>query len=280
MGDHEGVERAGARVAEGKPVPEYAQCGSDVLASAPAGSHQRKGLFTMPTPEEASYDAVFWTAISGVVYGTIPGPLGHTTTSGALVDAGSVRQAAGPIGQAANQPKVGEVEKKWDENKRRTTPKPVGEGVTLAALKASLDAKTPGHEWGKGGGELGVAPISVSAGEKTFTVTLVGTFVNIVPEWKAADQQKATATAKAEWERFIERLKNHEEGHVEIALKAFEALAKELIGKPISEVNSTCINAINDLKQAQVDFDAPSETDHGMKKGHKYGDALLDASIT
>lgn len=233
----------------------------------------------MAPPDEEWDDTVFWIATQGVVCGVIPGLLGYAATSGALVAAGSVRSGVGPIGQAANQPKVGKVEKKWDTSKRKTTPKPVGEGVTLAALEKSLDAKTPGHEWGKGGGKLDVDPISVGPGVKTFTVTLRGTFINIIPDWKAADRQKATAPAKAEWKRFIERLKNHEEGHVAIALKAFEALAKELIGKPIGKVNSTCIDAIKVLEQAQKDFDSPSETDHGKKKGHKYGDALLDTTI-
>lgn len=233
----------------------------------------------MAPPDEAWDDAAFWIATQGVVHGTIPGLLGFAATTGVLVGAGGVRSAVGPLGQAANQPKVGKVEKKWDTTKRETTPKPVGEGVTLAALAKSLDAKTPGHEWGKGGGKLGMDPIRVSGSQKTFTVILRGTFINIIPEWKAADRQKATAPAKAEWERFIKKLKNHEEGHVEIALKAFEALAKELIGKPIGEVNSTIVEANKDLKQAQVDFDAPGETDHGKKKGHKYGDALLDTTI-
>jgi Bacterial protein of unknown function (DUF922) len=188
----------------------------------------------------------------------------------------------GPIGEddsddaeeLAGVPTVTAVNKVWDASARRTTPAIDGHGKTLQELKASLDA-SQGTHWGEGGGELNLDPTGkVKAGENV-TLTLRGELINRIPNWVERDQ--ATATAKAEWDRFIAKLKAHEECHVDIALKAFEKLAADFIGKKITEVNKMFLDAKKQLKDDQKALD--DRTHNGQDMGVPCGDALLNTAI-
>lgn len=173
-------------------------------------------------------------------------------------------------------PKCDKCDLVLDLAARKTTPAIHGKGTTLAALKKDLDA-SQGDHWGEGGGELNLDPTgSVKAGQG-FTVTIRGELINRIPEWD--DRAQATATAQAEWDRFIAKLKAHEECHVEIAKKAFQALQAAYPGTKITEVNAVFLKAKKDLKAKQVELDDTSHTDHGKKAGVACGDAELNASI-
>lgn len=193
----------------------------------------------------------------------------------AIADSSNEEEAPEELG---TEPTCGNVVTVWDVNARRTTPEIKGSGATLAALKANLNA-SQGDHWGEGGGELTIDEIkgNFKPGDK-FTVTLRGEFINRVPEW--TDRNSASDAAKKEWDRFIGKLKAHEECHVKIARKAFEALAAEYPGVKITKVNELFLKRKAELKQAQKDLDDVSNTDHGRKAGVPCGDALLDASIT
>lgn len=180
--------------------------------------------------------------------------------------------------ELGTEPTCGNVVTVWDVNARRTTPEIKGSGATLAALKANLNA-SQGDHWGEGGGELTIDEIkgTFKPGDK-FTVTLRGEFINRIPEW--TDRASASDAAKKEWDRFIAKLKAHEECHVTIARKAFEALAAEYPGTKITKVNELFLKRKKELKEAQKELDSAGNTDHGRKSGVPCGDALLDASIT
>ena len=172
-------------------------------------------------------------------------------------------------------PTVGSVTTKWKAADRTKTPEIHGKGTTLADLKADLDA-SQGKHWGEGGGKLTMDPVpfGVKSGE-TFTVTLNGEFINRIPIWD--DRATATTTAQKEWDRFIGKLNDHEEGHVSVALAAFEQLAKDLIGVKITDLATKVAKAQTDLTAAQKKMD--TDTDNGTKSGAEFGDALLDAAI-
>lgn len=180
--------------------------------------------------------------------------------------------------ELSTEPTCGNVVKVWDVTARRTTPQIKGSGSTLAALKANLNA-SQGDHWGEGGGELTIDEVKgVFKPGDTFTVTLRGEFINRIPEW--TDRNAASDAAKKEWDRFIGKLKAHEECHVTIARKAFEALATEYPGTKITKVNELFKKRKGELAQAQKDLDDVTNTDHGRKSGVPCGDALLDATIT
>ena len=163
-----------------------------------------------------------------------------------------------------------------DMNARKSTPPIHGKGVKLSDLKKDLNA-SQGDHWGEGGGELNIDPTGTVKSGESFTVTLRGELINRIPEWD--DRSSATATAQAEWDRFIAKLKAHEECHVEIAKTAFLALQASYPGTKITEVNSKFTKAKADLKKKQDELDDASHTDHGKKTGVACGDAELDASI-
>jgi hypothetical protein len=163
-----------------------------------------------------------------------------------------------------------------DLSARTTTPAIHGKGATLAALKTDLDA-SQGNHWGRGGGELTIDPTGTVKSGESFTVTIRGELVNRIPEWD--NRSTATTTAQAEWDRFIAKLNAHEECHVEIAKKAFQALQADFPGTKITEVNSKFEKAKKDLKAKQTQLDDVSNTDSGTKSGVPCGDALLNSSI-
>ena len=217
--------------------------------------------------------------------GRVPGPVGKEIEGGQPAGArpgeglngnGSM---PGPLNldppeELAETPTVGSVTKNWDSSKRTKTPEIHGKGATLADLKANLDASQGSH-WGEGGGKLTMDPVTgVKAGE-TFTVKLNGEFIKRVPIWD--DRATASSTAQKEWDRFIAKLDAHEEGHVAIALAAFEKLATDLIGVKITDLATKVQQAQTSLTASQKKMDA--DTTNGMKSGVLYGDALLDAAI-
>jgi len=197
-------------------------------------------------------------------------------TQKAIADSAKAKEEAPE--ELSTEPTCGNVVPVWDVNARRTKPEIKGSGATLAALKSNLNA-SQGDHWGEGGGDLTIDKVTgiFKPGDK-FTVTLRGEFINRIPEW--TDRNSATDAAKKEWDRFIAKLKAHEECHVAIARKAFDALAAEYPGTKITKVDELFKKRKGEIEQAQKDLDAVSNTDHGRKAGVPCGDALLDATIT
>jgi hypothetical protein len=168
---------------------------------------------------------------------------------------------------------IAKVTKDWDPDHPRTTPAIVVGGATLEAAAKQLDKL---NEWGEGGGRLTVAAIKPGT-STNLTITLHGGLVRRLPTWSG--YPKASAAAKAEWDRMVRKLGDHEDRHLQIAVEEAEQLAKDLVGHDIDDIQSLVEAAGVRMQQRQDDLDAPANTDHGAKPGVPFGDVFLDFSI-
>jgi hypothetical protein len=168
---------------------------------------------------------------------------------------------------------IAKVEKDWDPPNPRTTPAILVGGTTLAQAADALNLLP---EWGQGGGQIRAERIP--AGNSTnLTIKLHANLIRRMPAWSG--YPKASPAAKAEWDRMSAKLRAHEDRHVAIAVEEADRLARELIGKDISEIAQRVTDANATLQQRQDELDDPSSTDHGAKPGVQYGDVNLDITI-
>ena len=168
---------------------------------------------------------------------------------------------------------ITKVTKDWNPPNPRTTPGIVIGGATLAAARAKLDRL---NEWGEGGGRLRTDAIP-PGNTTSITVHLHANLVRRMPTWSG--YAKASPAAKAEWDQMVKKLGEHEDRHVEIAIEEAEQLAKDLMGKEISEIVQLVTDANARMQQRQDDLDDVNNTDHGAKPGVRYGGVNLDTSI-
>jgi Bacterial protein of unknown function (DUF922) len=205
----------------------------------------------------------------------IPGVSGTDPHSKADWPPGSGFTDPGPGGMDAPIPMmdrlIAQVDDDWHPPAPDTSAEVTVQGQTLADVGAALKSL---DEWGRGGGALRADPIPIGT-STNLTVTLHGNLVRRLAVW--ADYSSASAAAKREWDRMVEKLKAHEQRHMEIAIEHGDALAKELIGKDISRIAPmvTARNALMAKDQKKLD----DATDHGAKKGVPYGDVYLDTSV-
>ena len=96
-----------------------------------------------------------------------------------------------------------------------------------------------------------------------------------LPRW--ANYAKASAKAKAEWDKMFAKLKAHEDRHLEIAIEEANQLAADLIGQDIGDIPAMVTEANRRMAQRQKDMDDASE--HGAKEGVPYGDVIVDLNI-
>jgi hypothetical protein len=187
----------------------------------------------------------------------------------------SIGDAPGPTGVDDPIPLdsariITKVDKDWDG----LTPTPdfdTVSGTTLADLDQALRSL---KEWGQGGGRVwnDAVPIGTSP---TVTVQLRSNVIFRLISWDG--YSNASAAAKAEWDRMIDKLKAHEMRHVQNFLDIANQLAKDLIGKDIDKLVGM-VNATGPrIKRAQDQLDA--ETSHGKKKNVPFGDVFLNTSI-
>jgi hypothetical protein len=168
---------------------------------------------------------------------------------------------------------IAKVTKDWDPPNPRTTPPIVVGGATLEKAADELNKL---NEWGEGGGSLRTEPIA--AGTSTnLTVKMHANLVRRLPTWSG--YAKASAAAKAEWDQMVRKLAAHEDRHVAIAIEEADQLAKDLVGKEISDIPQMVTDANARLKARQDELDDPAHTDHGAKPGVQYGDVNLDITI-
>ncbi len=168
---------------------------------------------------------------------------------------------------------IAKVTKDWDPPSPRMTPAIVVNGATLAQAADQLNKL---NEWGEGGGRLRTDRIP-PGNTTNLTVNIHANLVRRMPTWSGYAQ--ASAAAKAEWDQMVRKLGAHEDRHVAIAVEEAEQLAKDLIGKDISEIARLVTDANARMQQRQDDLDDPSNTDHGAKPGVLYGDVNLDTTI-
>jgi Bacterial protein of unknown function (DUF922) len=178
----------------------------------------------------------------------------------------------GPIPLDDIQRIIAKVDKDWDPPNPRTTPAITVGGTTLAQAADALN-RLP--EWGQGGGQIRAEPIR-PGNSTNLTVKLHANLIRRMPTWSG--YAKASPAAKAEWDRMIGKLGAHEDRHVAIAVEEAEQLAKDLIGKDISDIAQMVTDANARMQQRQDELDDPSNTDHGAKPGVLYGDVTLDTT--
>jgi len=168
---------------------------------------------------------------------------------------------------------IAKVTKDWDPPTPRITPPIVVGGATLEKAAEQLNKLA---EWGQGGGSFRTDPIA--AGNSTnLTVKMHANLVRRLPTWSG--YAKASAAAKAEWDQMVRKLAAHEDRHVAIAIEEAEQLAKDLVGKEISQIAQMVTDANARMQGRQDELDDPSHTDHGAKPGVQYGDVNLDITI-
>jgi hypothetical protein len=168
---------------------------------------------------------------------------------------------------------IAKVTKDWDPPNPRTTPPIVVGGATLEKAAEQLNKLA---EWGEGGGSLRTDRIA--AGNSTnLTVSMHANLVRRLPTWSG--YARASAGAKAEWDQMVRKLAAHEDRHVAIAIEEAEQLAKDLIGKEISDIAQMVTDTNARMQARQDELDDPSHTDHGAKRGVQYGDVNLDITI-
>lgn len=167
---------------------------------------------------------------------------------------------------------IARVNKDWEPASPRTSPDIVVNGQTLQEVADQLNGL---REWGEGGGAIRSEPIP--AGTSTdLTVSLHANLVFRLPTWTRYN--RASAAAKREWNRMMEKLRAHEQRHVDIAVEEANALAEDLVGREISEIADKVTAANRTMQQRQDQMD--TDTEHGAKQGVTYGDVYLDTSIT
>jgi Bacterial protein of unknown function (DUF922) len=171
------------------------------------------------------------------------------------------------------QRSIAKVTKDWDPPNPRTTPPIVVGGATLEKAADQLNKLA---EWGEGGGSLRTERIP-PGNSTNLTVKLHGNLVRRLPTWSG--YAKASPAAKAEWDQMVRKLAAHEDRHVAIAIEEAEQLAKDLIGKEISDIAQMVTDANARMQARQDELDDPSHTDHGAKPGVPYGDVNLDITI-
>ena len=207
------------------------------------------------------------------------GVLGIGRQSGDDDDDGvrSIGDDPGPIGIGDPIPLdvpriIAHVDNDWDPPNPTTTPEIIVHGRTLADAAQALD-QLP--EWGQGGGSIRAEAIPVGT-STNLTVKLSGGLIYRLPTWTG--YSGASTAAQAEWDKMFAHLKAHEDRHLQNAIEEANKVAKELIGKDISQIARRVTAANRTMAQRQQKLD--TDTQNGSKPGVPFGDVILDTSIT
>jgi|SRR5579872_2624639 len=166
---------------------------------------------------------------------------------------------------------IAKVDKDWEPPAPEGTPEIIVRGATLADVVQELNAQ---DEWGQAGG--GIRSEEIPVGTSTnLTIQLHAGLIYRLPTWTG--YSNASAAAKAAWDAMFAKLKAHEDRHLEIAIEEANRVAKELIGKDITEIARRVTAANRRMFQRQKKLD--DDTNHGARAGVPFGDVLLDTSV-
>jgi predicted secreted Zn-dependent protease len=167
--------------------------------------------------------------------------------------------------------KIEYVSKNWDPDGAQVTYYDVS-GTTIDQLAAALQRM--GKKWGHGGGKL---KLDIPADFSTsHSVTLSAALGLQLPQWKQYEQ--ARDPEKVAWNRMFRKLREHEDGHVAIAVEEANELAETLIGQTTAQALKKLDAAVRRMQDSQKKLD--DATDHGARAGVKYGDVILDLAGT
>lgn len=162
---------------------------------------------------------------------------------------------------------IADVSKDWEPPNPRITPAIVVRGQTLADVATELNRLA---EWGEGGGMLRAGRI-LPGTSTNLTVRLHANLVMRLPTWTAYSE--ASDAAKREWDRMLERLRVHEQRHVEIAIEEANRLASMLVGREITEIADLVTAANRAVNQRQIQLD--TDTGNGSRPGVATGTCRL-----
>jgi hypothetical protein len=163
------------------------------------------------------------------------------------------------------------VTKDWEPPRPTTTPEIVVHGATIPEVFASLNSANPGGEWGSAGGVLRTDAIP-DGNDTNLTLAVHAGLILRLPRW--AEYGTASATKKAEWDRMFAKLTAHENRHMAIAIEEANQLARDLIGKAVSQVPALVTEANRRMQARQERLDA--DTENGAKPGVPFGDVILN----
>lgn len=94
-----------------------------------------------------------------------------------------------------------------------------------------------------------------------------------LPRWSGRGWNRASAAAKAEWNRMLAALRAHEDGHASRARTWATTLRSRLLNRPEGDLADLWQTGMDEHEAAQAAYD--TETNHGQTQG-----VSLDTSIT
>jgi hypothetical protein len=107
---------------------------------------------------------------------------------------------------------------------------------------------------------------------RVFSVSITVPITVTLPRWTKRAQ--AGPNSRAEWDRMLEKLTEHEDNHVSIARSHFdENLARSMLNRTSNEATQRFEVAVSNAQAASDQYD--SDTDHGSNEG-----VYLDTGIT
>jgi hypothetical protein len=163
------------------------------------------------------------------------------------------------------------VTRDWEPPNPRATPRIEVTGRTLEAALARLNSN---GRWGIGGGSARNDDVPRGSNPNV-TVAMHANLVLRMPTWTGYD--RASAAAKAEWDRMLAAPRRHEQRHVDISVEELNRLATELIGADLTELVARVTQANREMQRRQDELD--HDTDHGARAGVPFGDVWLDTTI-
>jgi predicted secreted Zn-dependent protease len=138
-------------------------------------------------------------------------------------------------------------------------------GATLADVVAAIESypEAGSAEWWP---RYSVATEDGNVTEATITIDTRIT----LPNW--TDRDAASSAEQAEWDRFLQALTEHENGHIHILVTQFTDIDTQMVGKSEHDAKDVFDGAVTQLQQATNDYD--SSTDHGRLTG-----TVVDLSV-
>jgi predicted secreted Zn-dependent protease len=139
-------------------------------------------------------------------------------------------------------------------------------GSNLAEVIQQLDPE----EWGHCRHDYEYSYDSTNGKTTTANITLKLTIR--LPRWRGAGWDKASPAAKQEWQRMLEALQGHEDGHADIARRWAPIFKERLLNQQEKNVKGRYQRTLQEVNKDTKDFD--DRTQHGQTQG-----VSLDISI-
>lgn len=139
-------------------------------------------------------------------------------------------------------------------------------GNTLEEVSQQLDPE----EWGRCRWNWTYSTRVTDGVASRVNITLALTIR--LPRWRGRGWTRASAEAKAEWNRMGEALRTHENGHADIARSWAPVLKERLLNQPEADIETLWNEALAEHEAEQATYDA--DTEHGRTQG-----VSLDTSI-